>query len=118
MFTNSEIDRVMNQLGLVDGGSYPVTIEAVKEIVLAAQDCGVLDSRIAVWKIQDEPEILVTLDLNGVRVASLCVSHKHIAPEREISSRSSVLHVLIWANQECNALLSAFSESRRMHYGW
>jgi hypothetical protein len=79
MFTDEEMDSVMEQAGLTDDSV--IGLWQIQDIVAGAQDAGVLDARIQVWKIQDESEFLITWDgdvTGRLRLASLCVSAKYL----------------------------------------
>lgn len=92
MFTAGEIDKVMSQGGYDDDSI--ITIFGIREIVAAAQNCGVLDDRIHVWKLDDESEFLITFDLDdNLRLCSRSTSGLDLLSYDE-SARDAVLRLL------------------------
>lgn len=53
-----------------------------------------LITHIVVWPFPAEAEALITLDLpNGVRLCTLCISHKHLVPEHpQAAGATAVIH--------------------------
>lgn len=108
MFTAGEIDKVMKQ-GSYDEDSV-ITIFDIREIVAAAQDCGVLDSAINVWKLHDEPEFLITFDMDdGFRLCSLSTEGRDILgePSRLNAARDSVHNILVFAVNSARELVES-----------
>ena len=92
MFTAGEIDKVMKQGGYDE--DHAVTIFDIREIVAAAQDCGVFDNRIYAWRMEDESEFLITFDLDdNLRLCSLSTSG-HSLLLYAGSTRDAILHLL------------------------
>lgn len=90
MFTAGEIDKVMKQGGYDE--DHPVT--DIRETVAAAQDCGVLDGRIFAWKLDDEPEYLITFDLDDdLRLCSMVTEGRDLL-KYDVSARDAILHLL------------------------
>lgn len=92
MFTAGEIDKVMSQGGYDDDSI--ITIFGIREIVAAAQNCGVLDDRIHVWKLDDESEYLITFDLDdNLRLCSMSTEGRDLL-KHDVSTRDAILHLL------------------------
>jgi hypothetical protein len=69
MITDEAIKKVMTETGLSED-EYFMRRLAVSEVVATAAELNVIDSGLGLWPVGTGEAFLVTLDMNGVRLAS------------------------------------------------
>lgn len=114
MFTHGDIDKVMAEGEFLT--DEPVDWNMAPDVLYAAQNAGVLPREITL--LRHEEGFWVRLDLScGLRLCSLHMDAKEWQPERNLSVRDQVMHILYQAGTTARGLASDWFRATSTYAG-